>query len=94
MALELKERSPVHRAEEGLGFLGFRVFPSGLRLDGHSRKRLVRKYCRYQAEFRDGEWSERDYQRRLEALFAFARQADSREFRIRLLRRHGDFSDY
>ena len=92
LALRLKERTPVHRVETGLSFLGFRVFPGGLRLDAHSKKRLVRKYRRYQDEFRRGQWTERELQPRLQALFAFARQADSRDLRANLMQRFGDIS--
>jgi hypothetical protein len=85
LALRLKERAPVHRVETGLSFLGFRVCPGGLRLDAHSKKRLVRKYRCYQDEFRRGQWTELEMQQRLGALFAFAQQADSRDLRGKLI---------
>lgn len=93
LALRVKERTPVHRVETGLSFLGFRVFPRRLHLDAHSKKRLVRKYRAYQAVFRRGEWTELELQQRLGALFSFARQADSRALRVNIMERFGDFSN-
>jgi hypothetical protein len=73
--------------ERGLSFLGFRVFPAGLRLDARSKDWLRRKYRHYQHGFRRGEWTETELQQRLGALFAFAQQADSRALRVKLIER-------
>jgi hypothetical protein len=93
LALRLKERTPVHRVESGLSFLGFRVFPTGLRLNARSSERLRRKYRCYQTGYRQGAWTEAELQQRLGALFAFVQQADSRALRVKLLERFGDISN-
>ncbi|MCP5526901.1 MAG: group II intron reverse transcriptase domain-containing protein [Verrucomicrobiales bacterium] len=93
LRLAVKERTPVHPVGRGLDFLGFRLRPASRRLDAHSRKRFVRKYRGCLAAFGQGEWTESEMQRRLTALFAFVRQADTYAFRRRVLERFGDVSD-
>jgi hypothetical protein len=80
LGLELK---PVclNRIDKGIPFLGFVLFPRGVRLSKGSKKRFLAKHRRYAGRLRSGAWSQKEYARHAEPLFAFARFADSLNLR-------------
>lgn len=56
---------------QGTSFLGYRLYPHMMLLNGRSKKRFVRKYSVYDRLLTCGAWSEMDYQRHILPLFAF-----------------------
>lgn len=80
LRLELK---PVclNSVEKGVPFLGYVLFPCGVRLNKNSKKRFLRKHKCYAGKLRSGAWSQKEYARHAEPLFAFTRYADTLNFR-------------
>jgi hypothetical protein len=77
LKLEIKHGGSLHRTGRGVDFLGCRVTPGVLRLSARSRKRFFKKSARYERFYAAGVYSELKFQRRLTALYAFVRHADT-----------------
>lgn len=75
----------LNQVRFGMSFLGFKLYPQGLRLTGRSRQRFRQKIQRnfydYLEDF-DEDW----FARRTEPLLAFVKQAASHGFRSRILK--------
>jgi hypothetical protein len=89
LKLELKSNTAINRTAFGMDFLGYRVFPGTVRLARRSKVRFARKFRRYEAAHRCGEWSELVLQQRMQALLAFVMPAESGAFRRHVLQRFG-----
>jgi retron-type reverse transcriptase len=76
LKLELKPIC-LNNVEKGVPFLGYVLFPHGVRLSKNSRKRFLQKHGCYARKLRSGEWSQKEYARHAEPLFAFTRFADT-----------------
>ncbi|MCW5558250.1 MAG: group II intron reverse transcriptase domain-containing protein [Verrucomicrobiae bacterium] len=81
LGLKIKNGGQVNRSTEGLPMLGLVVYPNRIRLDGDARVRLRRKCRALERAYRKRHIEDRDLQRRSEALFAWARQADDAAWR-------------
>lgn len=84
LALEVK---PVvlGNCARGMTFLGYRVFPEGIRLASRSRLRFRRKLAGIMKALEEGCLSEREVVVRAEPLIAFVTQAQSKAMRRRCL---------
>jgi retron-type reverse transcriptase len=83
--LRLSAKPPcLNHTDRGLTFLGYKVYPAGLRLAGRSRQRFRRKARLYQQLFDSGIWDEAETARHIEPLIAFVRRGASRAFRQRV----------
>jgi len=71
----------LNSAETGIPFLGYVIFPDGVRLNKGSKRRFLLKHGLYARKLETGEWSQKEYARRAEPLFAFTRFANSLGFR-------------
>ena len=89
LKLELKSNVMLNRTERGMDFLGYRIFPSDLRLARRSKRRFASKFRGYEREHRDGVWSELELQQRMTALIAFTLPCRSRGFRRNVIERFG-----
>lgn len=89
LKLELKSNVMLNRTERGMDFLGYRIFPSDLRLARRSKRRFASKFRGYEREHRDGVWSELDLQQRMTALIAFTLPCRSGGFRRNVIERFG-----
>jgi hypothetical protein len=89
LKLELKDNTAINRTALGMDFLGYRVFPSVLRLARRSKVRFARKFRRYERAYTNGDWSELELQQRMQALLAFVLPAESRAFRLHVQQRFG-----
>ncbi len=89
LKLELKAEPCLNRTALGMDFLGYRLFPERMRLARRSKVRFARKFRGYERAFLEGEWGEAELQRRIQALLAFVRPADSAAFRRHVLARFG-----
>jgi hypothetical protein len=89
LKLELKANTAINRTAFGMDFLGYRLFPGTVRLARRSKVRFARKFRRYEAACRCGQWSELVLQQRVQALLAFVMPAESTAFRRHCLQRFG-----
>ena len=67
----------LNKTTHGLPFLGFRFFPSGIRLNQQSKRRFIRKFRILETKYHQGEWDEATCQRRGLPLLAFIQQGDT-----------------
>ena len=84
LSLELKPEC-LNRSENGLTFLGYRIFPRTMKLSRRSKIRFRRKICHYHEKYQRGEWTEDDISSHVEPLLSFVKRADSEGYRRRLL---------
>ena len=89
LRLVLKSNVGLNRTAFGMDFLGYRVFPQGLRLTRRSKLRFARKFRRYEREWVAGRWTEVQLQQRMQALVAFTLPARSQLWRRHVLHRFG-----
>ena len=77
----------LNKTTQGLPFLGFRIFPSVIRLNQQSKRRFIRKFRILETKYHAGEWDEATCQRRGLPLLAFVQQGDTDAFlrRVTLL---------
>lgn len=92
MQLSLKPEPFINRTTAGMDFLGYRIRPGFSVLNRRSRNRYRRKLIAANGRLSSGEWSEGEYQRRVEALTSFTLNAASTGFRRRVLSRLGVFA--
>jgi hypothetical protein len=89
LRLVLKSNVGLNRTAFGMDFLGYRVFPQGLRLARRSKLRFARKFRRYEREWVAGRWTDVQLQQRMQALVAFTLPARSQPWRRHVLQRFG-----
>jgi hypothetical protein len=89
LALELKENLQLNRCRYGIPFLGYRVFPDGIRLSPRSRRRFVQKFMAYERKWHDGYWSAADLARHMAPLIDFTQAAGAGRFRRGVIDRFG-----
>lgn len=87
LKLELKSNTQLNRSSRGVPFLGYRIFPHRLSLGPHARRRFARKLRGFEQEWLDGNWSESELARHMEALLSYVRFADTLELRRDIVRR-------
>lgn len=80
--LRLQLKPPIYRnSENGVEFLGYKVFYHHLELTGRSKKRYRKKLLDYEKKRLSGKWSETDYRRHVEPLVSFTDHAACHAFR-------------
>ncbi|WP_339137935.1 MAG: RNA-directed DNA polymerase [Candidatus Electrothrix sp. GW3-4] len=89
LQLQLRQPIKLNRCRLGVTFLGYRVFPSGLRLSAQSKKRFIRKLKQYEEMYQLGIWGEDTLSRHVEPLIEFTRHAKADGFRRTVLERYG-----
>ncbi len=90
LALRLKARvTQVLPVTEGVPFLGFRLFPAVVRLDGARRRRLVRRVRALERELTRGGESATSALASLQSLVAWSRWGHTRGLRRSLFARSG-----
>ena len=86
--LRLQLKPPTYTNNvRGVSFLGYKVYQHKILLNPRSSRRFAKKLQLYDNYFAHDIWSEKEYQRHLEPLFAFARHAYSLQFRKKTLSR-------
>lgn len=63
---------------QGTSFLGYRLYPHKIMLNGRSKKRFVQKYMVYNKLLNEGLWSETNYQRHIIPLMAFVEKSNAK----------------
>lgn len=89
LKLEWKPDPFIASTRGGMDFLGYRVYPSGLRMNRRSRRRFARRLRGYLDEHEAGRWTERQLHDHVLPLVAFTQKAAATEFRRRTLERLG-----
>lgn len=89
LALELKNNIQLNRSDFGIPFLGFRVFPSAIRLTHRSKNRFARKFREFERKWAEGDWTDTELVRHMEPLVAHTRIADAAGFRRFIINRFG-----
>jgi hypothetical protein len=89
LALDLKDNVQLNRCVRGIPFIGYRVFPSYIRLAPRSRKRFISRFKQYEHKWQNGQWSESDLVRHMEPLIEFTRAAHTESFRRNVIQRFG-----
>jgi retron-type reverse transcriptase len=85
LRLELKpSAAPVNPVSEGIGFLGFRIYPRTIRLDQCARRRFLRKVRDIERAYQDGAIDLAELSSRASSLYAHAGHADSWRLRRRV----------
>ncbi len=85
LSMELKPEQ-LNWSTVGLPFLGYKIFPYTVKLTRRSKLRFIKKMRYLDEKYHSGEWSEEMCQRRVLPLLAFVKHADTKGFRIRILR--------
>jgi hypothetical protein len=80
------KKSVISRVEDGVRFLGYRIFPAYRRLPRCSVTRFKRRLARMRRLYAAGQIADQDVRRRLVAWIAHARHANTYRLRARLLR--------
>ena len=76
-----KAKSRIYKCDEGVTFLGIRVFPDGRRLERENVARFRRKLKRMVAEYGEGVAGLRDIKPRIAGWIGHAANADTYELR-------------
>nr|NQU93488.1 RNA-directed DNA polymerase [Bacteroidota bacterium] len=80
--LKLEVKPVVYEnRENGLPFLGYKLFPQTIKLNQRSKKRFKRKLKTYSRFVNSGIWSEKEFQEHVLPLLSFIRYADTFHFR-------------
>lgn len=75
----------LNHCKRGLPFLGYVIFPEKMHLNLRSRKRFRKKLFQYQTNLENEHWNEQQYHKHILPLLAFAKKADTFDYRTKLL---------
>lgn len=75
----------LNQNTRGLPFLGYLLFPEGIRLSSRSRKRFVQKLRGAARNLNGGNWSQAEFQAHVTALMAFTEFANAKGFRRKVI---------
>jgi len=88
--IRLKDRATITNSRmNGLSFLGYRIFPSMIRLKRENVKRMRRKISRREIDYTEGRISERKYCQSLQSLFGYLQFARTWKLRTKWLEQNG-----
>ena len=80
LKLQLKI-SFINGTGQGLSFLGYRLFPHGVRLNKRSKNRFKNRWKQYHDFLNRGKWTQEEFQAHMLPLLAFAQYADTKSLR-------------
>jgi RNA-directed DNA polymerase len=75
----------LHETYRGVPFLGYIIYPNKIRLSHRSRFRFIQKLKKYEANLKNEDWTQEEYQRCILPLLAFVSHADSVGFRRKII---------
>jgi retron-type reverse transcriptase len=82
LSLQIKDDWSLNRCNNGIPFLGFRIFPGRIMLGKRSKQRFREKLLHYEWLCASGLWSEEELSRHITPLVEFTKNADTvRRFR-------------
>ena len=89
LSLQLKQNIQLNRCFLGIPFLGFRVFPNHIRLGPQSWRRFSKKFRKYERNYAEGRWNDRQFIRQMEPLLDFTTAGDTLRWRRQTIERFG-----
>jgi len=92
LKLHLKENIQLNRCGYGVPFLGFRVYPHGVKLGVQSKKRFREKFQKYEQRYLAGIWTETELIRHMEPLFGWSYASSSKNYRNHVIQKYGVLS--
>lgn len=75
------------KPENGIPFLGYKIYPNKVLLSARSKKRFINKYRKYLNLLNNDEMSEYDFVRHILPLFAFVQKAYTKKLRLNIMGR-------
>ncbi len=75
----------INKTENGISFLGYKIFPDYLWLNKASKRRFKIKYKQYCGKLNRGVWSQKKFSAHILPLFAFLHKADTEKLRKKLI---------
>lgn len=84
IGLQLKP-AVLNKTSVGVSFLGYKLFPHKILLNGRSKKRFLKKLNLYEAYFQEVFWNEQEYQNHIIPLVSFTQHAYTKRFRKEIL---------
>ena len=87
LALHLHQNRQLNKSRYGAVYLGYRVYPWGIRLSSGTRSRLIRRCRQYEKSLAQHIMSEQELVCRIQALTAVTRTARAKGFRQTLFNR-------
>jgi len=75
----------LNRSQQGLSFLGYRIFPNCVRLNIRSKKRFKDKMKSYHQNLQKAIWTQEEYQRHILPLLAFTQYAATKTLRQEII---------
>ena len=85
LKLEIKHGGSLHRAREGVDFLGCRIYPGKIALNKRSVRRFERKLKIYTNELKMGALSREKFAKRTQALISFTDKTDALSLRRKII---------
>ena len=87
LALHLHQNRQLNKSRYGVVYLGYRVYPSGIRLSSATKSRLIRRCKQYEKNLEQRTMSEQELVCRIQALTAVTQTARAKGFRQTLFNR-------
>lgn len=88
LLLTLKVES-INKTNQGLSFLGYRVFPNKTKLNKRSKKRFIEKATIYENNLKTEKWTQAEYQQHILPLLAYTRYAETKGLREKVFNEKG-----
>jgi len=67
----------IHHCSRGVSFLGYKIYPNKILLNRNSKKRFKNKMKKYNQNFDENLWNEKEYQNHIVPLLAFVQKANT-----------------
>ncbi len=80
--------SIINRVEQGISYLGYKIYPHIILLNGRSKNRFKTKFKIYTQTLQKNECTQADYQRHVIPLLSFAKHAYTKKLRTNLLQKY------
>lgn len=88
LSLKLKT-SILNNNEQGLSFIGYRIYHNKTTLNRRSKKRFAEKAKKYEDNLVSFNWTQEEYQRHILPLIAYAKHAETKGLREKMFRNMG-----
>ena len=83
--IELIDKAKSILSDNGIDFLGYRLFPHKVLLTQRSKKRFVKKNNNYTSFLNEGYWSENDYYDHITPLLSYTLKSYSKRLRSKVI---------
>lgn len=77
----------INKSNQGISFLGYKLFPNKILLNQSSKKRFKKKNKIYREYLKNNQWTQEDYKNHIVPLFSFVEKAYSKKLRKTILKK-------